>query len=370
MGMRNPSLAGSTRRDFLRVSGLGAVGLTLAQRHALATAPTQRSVIVVMMVGGPSQLDTFDPKPSAPAEIRGPFGSIATAVPGVRINEFLPKIATRMDRLALIRTLHHDAAPIHETGLQLFQTGRLCRQGEDYPHFGALAAQELGSRGTLPAWAILPKAVGPTGVDIPQGQTSANLGAEYAPFQLDQSTQSLNLAAEPAWVRDAYGRTAFGANCLLARKLVEAGVRVVTVNMCQTVFGETSWDCHGRASFSTLSDYRDSLLPTFDAVLSTLLDDLDRLGRLESTLVVATGEFGRTPRINSDGGRDHWPAAWSALVAGGGIAGGQVIGKTDAHASEPIDRPVRPEELLATIGQHLGMSPSFIEGWQPIKELS
>lgn len=362
----------STRRDFLKASGVGAVGFSLAQSGAFALAPSERSVIFLMMVGGPSQLETFDPKPSAPSEIRGPFRAIETSVPGIRINEYLPKIAARMDRLALIRTLHHDSAPIHETGYQLLQTGRLCRQGSEYPHVGALAARELGGRGPLPSWAILPGPIGPTGVDIPHGQSAAGLGADFEPLILSgdgAKATLLGLSKESDRVRDSFGKSSFGRNCLLARKLVEAGVRVVTVNMFETVFQHLSWDCHGREPFSTLSDYRQTLLPTFDTAFSGLIDDLERVGRLESTLVVATGEFGRTPKLNNQGGRDHWPSAWSAILAGGGISGGQVVGKTDAHAGEPIDRPVGPEELLATIGQHLGLSPSFLEGWGPIREL-
>ncbi len=355
MGNEQKQTAGSTRRDFLKASGLGAVALNLGQAAAFAQPSSERSVILLMMVGGPSQLETFDPKPGAPSDVRGPFGSIETALPGVRINEYLPRIAQRMDRLALIRTMHHDAAPIHETGCQLLQTGRLCRQDENFPHFGAVAASELGRRGTLPSWAIVPAPIGATGVQIPNGQSAAGLGSEYEPFVLGA---------------DAYGHSTFGHNCLLARKLIESGVRVVTVNMFETVFRQKTWDCHGRVPFSTLADYRDTLLPAFDAAFCALLDDLDRVGRLENTLVVATGEFGRTPKLNNDGGRDHWPAAWSALVAGGGIAAGQVIGQTDAHASEPVDRPVRAEELFATMTRHLGMISGLVEGFESIAELN
>jgi uncharacterized protein (DUF1501 family) len=130
---------------------------------------------------------------------------------------------------------------------------------------------------------------------------------------------------------------------------------VVTVNMFDTVFNGLSWDCHGSAPFSTLDDYARTLLPDFDRAFSTLIDDLDRRSRLESTLVMAAGEFGRTPRLNSAGGRDHWPGAWSVAISGGGIQGGQVIGATDAHAAYPADRPVTPQELLATIDQFLGI---------------
>jgi uncharacterized protein (DUF1501 family) len=144
---------------------------------------------------------------------------------------------------------------------------------------------------------------------------------------------------------------------VLARRLVEHGVRLVTVNMFETVFGKVTWDCHGSAPFSTLDDYMRELLPTLDLALSALLDDLQARGLLESTLVVATGEFGRTPRLNAAGGRDHWPGVWSALLAGGGTRGGQVIGASDAHAASPAERPVTPQELLATMYRSLGISP-------------
>jgi uncharacterized protein (DUF1501 family) len=149
-----------------------------------------------------------------------------------------------------------------------------------------------------------------------------------------------------------------GQSCLLARRLVEAGVRVVTVNMFETVFNRVSWDCHGARPFSTLDDYANVLLPTLDLALSALLDDLDRRGLLESTLVVATGEFGRTPRLNPRGGRDHWPGVWSALLAGGGTGGGRLIGSRDAQGASPADRPVTPAELVATIYRSLGLDPS------------
>jgi uncharacterized protein (DUF1501 family) len=158
-----------TRRDFLKTGALGSLGIGLAGRVARsADLPTDGAVILLMMVGGPSQLDTFDPKPDAPLEVRGPFRAIQTAVPGVRVVEHLPGIARRMDRLTLIRSLHHHAAPIHETGLQLLGTGHLCRLDDDHPHFGSVAARKLGSSGGLPPFVVLPRALGATGVSIPK----------------------------------------------------------------------------------------------------------------------------------------------------------------------------------------------------------
>lgn len=161
--------------------------------------------------------------------------------------------------------------------------------------------------------------------------------------------------ARPA-MRESYGLTPFGENCLRARRLIEAGVRVVTVNMFTTVFHQVSWDCHAQGPFSTLEDYRRELLPTLDLALSGLIDDLERTGLLERTLVLAAGEFGRSPRLNASGGRDHWPAAWSVAMAGGGISGGTIIGATDAKGAEPVDRPVTPAEILATIHGFLGIA--------------
>jgi hypothetical protein len=350
----------TSRRGFLKAGGLGALGTSLAGSRAFADwtrhgSSSERSVILLLLVGGPSQLETFDPKPDAPSEVRGPFGSIATAVPGVRVSEHLPRLARRMDRLALVRSLHHESAPIHEVGLQLLQTGALCRLGEESPHFGSVVAHLEGPRRGAPAFVMTPTPIGQLGLSLSLGQTAGPLGPGFEPTILSDAT---DLTGEPDTVRDAYGRNAFGRSCLRARRLVEAGVRVVTVNMFETVFDRVTWDCHGASPFSTLDDYRRVLLPTFDAAFSALVDDLDRSGQLDSTLVVATGEFGRTPRINVSGGRDHWPGVWSAVLAGGGVRGGQVIGASDATASEPADQPVTPQNLLATIYRSLNVEPA------------
>jgi len=427
---RSMTCSGVTRRDFLRVGGLGlgSLGLCPLDLDALAAVETnrERSVIVLLLVGGPSQLETWDPKPDAPSEVRGPFRSIATCCPGVRISEHLPRLASRMDRLALVRSIHHDAAPIHETGQQLLQTGRLCRGGEEHPHVGSVVARLKGARRGLPPFAILPGPIASTGVDIPHGQSAGWLGAAYHPFHLNadpaashfdpgkaldrartflddavkrdpsdgravaRATDSLltaparnafDLDDEGPGVRDAYGPTTFGQSCLLARRLVEGGVRLVTVNMFETVFNRVTWDCHGAAPFSTMDDYARELLPTFDRAFAALIDDLDKRGRLESTLVVAAGEFGRTPRLNAAGGRDHWPGLWSVALAGGGVRGGQVVGASDEHAASPADRPVTPQNLLATIYHSLGIDAAqyltrpddesypLVEDSNPIREL-
>ncbi len=355
-------VAGETavsRRDFLKTGGAGIVAAGSFGSMSYAASRPENSVILLMLVGGPSQLETFDPKPDAPADVRGPFGSIATAVPGIRVGEHLPGMAARMRHVSLIRSMHHDAAPIHETGQQLVQTGRLCRHEGEYPHFGAVASRMLGGMGRPSPFALLPGPIGNTGVMIPHGQDAGPLGSSCQPLTAEAlPRRPLDLANETSDIRSRYGNTAFGDDCLRARRLVESGVRVVTVNMYQTVFNRVSWDCHGAGPFSTLDDYARTVLPTFDRAFSALIDDLDRSGRLGSTMVIATGEFGRTPKLNHSGGRDHWPGVWSAAVAGGSIGNGRVIGASDATASAPKDHPVRPEDLVAAAYRHLGIDPA------------
>ena len=348
------------RRGFLRAGGLGAAGLTLRQTELLraAAGSDERAVILLMLVGGPSQLDSWDPKPDAPTDIRGPFRAISTAVPGVYVTEYLPRAAARMDRLTLVRSIHHDAAPIHETGHQLLQTGGLCRFGHEAPHAGAVVSALLGPRHGVPAAVLLPGPIGNTGVGVAHGQSAGSLGADHellVPNGVGKFAAVCDLRRETARTRHAYGPTEFGRNCLLARRCVEAGARFVTVNMFQSVFHEPTWDCHGAAPFSTLDDCARVVMPAFDQAFAALLDDLEQRGRLESTLVVATGEFGRTPRLNASGGRDHWPGVWTAVFAGGGTQGGQVVGASDPDGAFPADRPVHAADLVATMYHSLGI---------------
>jgi uncharacterized protein (DUF1501 family) len=328
-----------TRRDFL-----GACAALPVFTFRGETA-SDRRCIFLWLTGGPSHLDTFDPKPDAPAEIRGPFRPIATRVPGLRLTELLPHIADRADRIAFVRSMHHDEAPIHETGQQLMQTGRFCREGE-HPHVGAvLSAMGLGP------WTILPGPLGDTGVDLGHGQTAGTLGKSCEP----------QYCGRP-------GR--FLTNCLDAVQRIETGDRLVVVNSHTTLYDGDSWDCHadgGRLN-TTIDDYR-VIAPLFDRAFAAVLDQLELRGLLDSTLVVAAGEFGRTLFINSRGGRDHWPGAWTVLLAGAGIRGGAVVGKTDKFGGEPVDRPVSPAEFVATIYHALGVDPRpFVEG-EPVKEL-
>lgn len=370
-----------SRRDFLRVGGISAVGLSMAERAALAKSRRsgdRKQVVLLLMTGGPSQLETFDPKPEAPVEVRGPLRSISTAIPGVGFSEGLPGLAERADLLAIVRSMHHTAAPIHETGLQLLQTGGLVSGGIEPPSFGATAARVLGPRGRVPAYVVLPRLLTDTGVRAYRGQTAGRLGPEFDPSTPDVDDAGLEgspapLAEESASTRTAYGEHRFGRLCLRARQLVECGVRVVTVNLFDSLAGGPTWDAHGRGgeTASTPYDYRDELCPAFDRAASALLDDLADRGLLDDTLVVATGEFGRTPHLNARGGRDHWTGAWSAILAGGGIRGGTVLGATDRRAGAPIDRPTTPAELVATVYDFLGIDASteVTTGTGPLAEL-
>jgi len=417
---------GVTRRDFLRIGALagGSVGLSLADLNKLKAAGSRGgdiNCILLFLVGAPSQLDTWDLKPNAPDNVRGPFRPIQTNVPGVQISEHFPQMAQMADRYALIRSVYHRAAPIHETGHQMMQTGHLFRGGQEFPHYGAVVSQLKGPKTNgLPPFVIIPNPIGNTGVSVSHGQGAGYLGSRHEPFFLrgnpadpqfrigdisvpagvdpsrlqnrralldaidnaqavfdatgesrsrdnayDQAfslifsstaRRAFDIASERDDVRARYGRNTFGQSCLLARRLVEHGVRFVTVNMFDTVFNEVTWDCHadGGSLAVTLDDYKNTLCPMFDTAYTALLDDLQQKGMIDNTLVVAMGEFGRTPTLNARGGRDHWPGVWSILFAGANVRGGQVIGASDRTGAEPRDRPVSPAEVAATVFKGLG----------------
>jgi uncharacterized protein (DUF1501 family) len=393
---------GLTRRDFLRAGALsaGAVGLSLADLARLEAAPGRSkdiNCILLFLVGGPSHLDTWDLKPHAPSEVCGPFRPTRTNVPGIHICEHFPLMAAMADRYAIVRSVHHEEAPIHETGHQLMQTGRLSRGGQEYPNYGAVLSRLRGpGPAGVRASAVVPGPIGNTGVSIGHGQGAGYLGAAHQPAifpcadptrfaekiayldgvqreceaagVLDPAGEALFTprakkalgATSEAGLRERYGDNTFGHSCLVARKMVEIGVRLVTVNMFESVFDTLTWDCHadGGSLATTLDDYRDTLCPMFDRAYTALLDDLAARGLLDTTLVLAMGEFGRTPHLNPRGGRDHWPGCWSVLFAGAGVRGGQVVGASDATGAEPKDRPVRPAEVAATVYQALGLDPA------------
>lgn len=443
---------GITRRDFLQVGALGALGMSMAKYSALQAANKvskghdERSVIMIFNLGAPSQLDTWDMKPDAPREIRGPFKPIRTNNPDIQVSEILPLHAKLADKFSLVRSCYHNASAIHDTGHQMMQTGRLFTGGIITPHAGSALEYIMGRRNELPANIILPEPMGPTGGNMPHGQDAGFLGKALDPFALmadpsmkdfkvpdllppseigearllrrrelrdvvedtvrsfeatenaklmdenfasayrlmtsAKAREAFDLTKEPLKVRERYGMTRFGQCCLLARRLVEAGVRFVTVNTFITVFNEITWDIHGSKPFTAIEGMRDIVAPMYDQGYSALIEDLHQRGMLDNTMVCSLAEFGRTPKINPAGGRDHWPNCWTVNFAGGGVKGGRVIGKSDEIGAYPAERPVNPAEVVATIYHSLGLDltshlpgpqgrpfPLVDFGTQPIKEL-
>jgi hypothetical protein len=403
---------GTSRRDFLRVGGLGLFGLSTAgflaaTARAAESGPAPKvrakSVILVYLGGGLSHHDSFDMKPDAPEEIRGKYSSIPTAVTGLRICELLPKMARTMDKVCLVRSQSHENDH-HETATNWVLSGRFGSPFGDYPAMGAVVALETGFGHVLPPYVAVPKNPSFTW----ELGKSAFLGGRYESFKagdpnqkdykvrdlarLDQLTtraadrrkslvaavdtladrihgndqiqtydqfqkkaaeivtsteaqSAFDIAAEPEQLRDEYGRTEFGQSCLLARRLVERGVKFVTVN-------SGGWDHHAKI-WTNL----EKKLPIFDQGFSALIHDMHARGLLNDTLVVCMGEFGRTPKINKDVGRDHWGRAGSMLFAGAGVAPGTVVGATDKTGTNTIDRPCRPADVACTIFSALGINP-------------
>jgi hypothetical protein len=362
-----------------------------------------KSVLLVYLGGGLSHHDSFDPKPDAPPEIRGKYTTLDTCVPGLRVSEMLPRMAKVMNRLTLVRSGAHNNDH-HETATNWVLCGRFGSAFGDYPAMGAVVAHELGFAGKLPPYVAIPRNPSFTW----ELGKSAFLGGRYESFktgdpnaadfkvqdvspaealmpQRVQRRQTLLQAVdglakqvegndqirtydefhqraaamilsseargafaidkEPDRLRDRYGRHTFGQSCLLARRLIEGGVRFITVN-----FG--GWDHHAK-----IWDGLGRHLPQFDQGFSALLDDLHERGLLADTLVLAFGEFGRTPKINKDVGRDHWGPAASLLFAGAGVRGGQVLGQTDKQGAYVTRRPVAPADLACTVFEALGIDP-------------
>jgi hypothetical protein len=401
------------------ISGISLSGWlgALADAQATAAARRRRACILLWMNGGPSQLDTFDLKPGHANG--GPFRAIATRVPGIRISEHLPRLATQMDRIALVRSMTSREGE-HGQAAFLAHTGYAARGPIQYPTLGAQVARQLGrDDAELPNFV----SIAPLRTFSPGAYSSGFLGPRYAPLLVGEATpgyrpqgadaaaalqvenlalpagtsrahfegrlrlaqalqqefaartgaapalshqtaydravrlmntaagRALEVAQEPAALRDAYGRNRFGQGCLLARRLVERGVPFVEV----TLGGQSGidWDTH-RDNFERVR----TLSGMLDAAWASLLGDLRDRGLLATTLVVWMGEFGRTPRINGSNGRDHYPNAWTAALAGGGIRGGQVIGRTSADGTTVAQRPVPVAEFLATVYQALGVDSS------------
>jgi hypothetical protein len=404
-GGSHPPLAGS-RRDFLRVGALAGLSLpAILQAEAAAKSQAKgaraKSVILVYLGGGLSHHDSFDPKPDAPDDVRGKYGQIDTAVPGLRVSDKLPLMAKVMHRVALVRSGAHNNDH-HETATNWVLSGRFGTPFGDYPAVGAVVAHETGFSGTLPPYVAVPRNPSFTW----ELGKSAFLGGRYESFkagdpnQANYKVQDLtadadakkaarrdtllkavdNLAQrvegndqiatydefhararemvlssearnafaidkEPEKLRDRYGRNTPGQSMLLARRLVEAGVRFVTVN-----YG--GWDHHAKI-FESL----DKKLPEFDAAVSALVDDMHTRGTFENTLLVVMGEFGRSPKVNKDAGRDHWGPAASLLFAGAGVKPGLVLGKTDKQGAYTTQRPVAPADVAYTILDSLGIDP-------------
>jgi len=397
--------------------GLSLPHLLQAQEVNRANGKRQRAVILVWLWGGPSHLDTFDPKPDAPAEYRGPFRAINTNVAGIQITEYLPQLARMADKYALLRSLHHETND-HGIAGTIGLTGKAATAGRVMPSMGSVVARMKGFRPPLSPFVTVGKSLHQGHRPI-QGEGGGILGSGYDPFRIEYDEVSgvqirdlmppeqvtaarldrrrmflkavdaaqknlweggagplsalyeqafslitsrgakavFDLDKEPEKVRDRYGRYRFGQSCLLARRLVEAAVPFVQVNWSSHVeaeedYGDGGWDMHYR-NFEIIQERH---LWMLDQTLSALLEDLSQRGLLEHTLVVAMGEFGRTPKINDKAGRDHWNQCYSALLAGGGIRGGQVIGASDARGEYPAARPLKPADVCMTIFDRLGIT--------------
>jgi hypothetical protein len=438
-----------SRRGFVKAGVLGATGLSLSHllrsdaAAEISSSSTSRgggdkranSVILLWMRGGPSHIDMWDPKPDAPAEFRGEFGTMNTCVPGIQLTDMLPKCAAVMDRWSIIRSLTHEDAG-HSTGDQMCFTGYGPGRNPDEnvsPSCGSIVSEQLGRLSPeLPAYVMIPRMVPGTGSGylgvshkpFETGTDPANAGPfKVQNFQLDgglsvdrlgdrrqllsgldklhaavdasgrmegldqfgqkawemlsspAAQKAFDLDAEPQALRERYGfapafdpgaanrcgAPAWSQRILLARRLVEAGVRLVTVDL-------RWWDTHV-LGFDSL---RRGFLPRFDQAYSALIEDLTERGLMERTLVVAWGEFGRTPRVNNDAGRDHYPNVFSAAIAGGKVRGGRVVGSSDSKGAFPKDNPKPPQDVLATIYDHLGVDVSkhyLNEAGRPMRTL-
>jgi hypothetical protein len=424
-----------SRRWFLQTGLAGLAGLTLPNLLRLrAGSPGRRdprSVILFWLSGGPSHIDTWDPKPDAPAEVRGPYKTIATKVPGIRVCEHLPLQAAIMDKLTILRAV--DCSASNHTPITMQAGNPLARRTDDgkdgggYPSMGSVAAKFRGSNAPpMPAFVGLANSWNadvwgaghmgsafepvkgnelpgrlalPAGLTLPNLQERAELRRQFGRLQraldaggsVDRFTdmaydmvvsrkvqEAFDLSREPDRVREAYGRTSVGEKGLLARRLVEAGTTFVLVSGAWGYF-----DHHGDnvPPWGGILKGLTPILPTIDRVLSALVQDLQVRGLLDSTLVLMMGEFGRTPVLTADGGRGHWTNVMSMLVAGGGGRHGQAVGSTDHRGADIKDRKVTPSDLAATVFRHLeipldaqwvnpqGRPISIVTDGQPVAEL-
>ncbi|MEQ8791742.1 MAG: DUF1501 domain-containing protein [Pirellulaceae bacterium] len=396
---------GISRRDVLQTGALGMLGLTLggylrrANAGEVAAAAKAKSAIFVYLGGGPPHLDMFDMKPEAPAEIRGEFRPIATNVGGVEICEHLPQLARCADRYAVLRGVSHTLAG-HEQGTLYMNTGNRPIPSLQFPGYGAVINRELSGARDLPHFVAIPntpqqpgylgvrhaplqtketprlgKPFSVRGISLDDGQTIEKFEARqrlldrldggfdtlagtnplidgldefdqqaYSVISSPRARDAFDTSREPSEVCESFGEHRFGQSCLLATRLIEAGVRFATVS-----FG--GWDTHS----NNFNKTKESLLPQFDQGLAAMLSALEARGLLDSTMVVVTGEFGRTPKINEKAGRDHWPRAMFVLMAGGGIRGGQVLGASDDKGMGPVGKGYTPDQVAATFYHSLGI---------------
>jgi hypothetical protein len=397
------------RRGFLTVGSIGLGSLTLAdllraqaradlKSYAAITAKAD-SVIHIFLPGGIAHQETFDPKPFAPVEYRGDMGSIATKLEGERFSETLPQTAQLADKLTVLRAMTHGEAA-HERGTHNMFTGYRPSPALQYPSMGSVISHEFGPRNNLPPYVCVPsmpnvyagtgylsssfspfslgsdpanpgfrvqdlnlpgditesrftsrrRVLDAVNAHFAKREKSDNVGAmdtfyqrAYSLISSQKAREAFNIAAEPAKIRDEYGRHAAGQRMLMARRLVAAGVRMVTLE-----YG--GWDLH----YQIVAGMK-SQMPPFDQAFAALIRDLDRTGLLNRTVVMVSSEFGRTPKINKDAGRDHWPKVFSVVLAGGGIKKGYIHGSSNATATEPERDPIGPEDLATTVYHLLGI---------------
>ena len=402
-----------SRRDAICIGGITSLGLGLTdlldlrRLHGVSNNARAKSCILLWLEGGPSHLEMFDPKPDAPVEVRGPMDSIQTSLPGVRLNECFPLTANIMEDVTLLRSA---TSPLgeHNFGAHYLLTGYKPTPALEYPSLGSAVASIRKNPGILPPNIAIPRftnnlsgngflppstqpfAVGGNpqrpdfkvqdldffnGLDgtrlqrrrkltnafdsfTAETDKASNVGnpdleRAYNLLSSEQAKSAFNLAEESSEIRSSYGMgDPIGQSCLLARRLIQRGVPFVTVN-------SSGWDTHN--NIQTLKKRyatdRNAKLPSLDRAFSTLISDLKRQGLLDDTLVIVMGEFGRTPKINSNGGRDHWPRVFSLAMAGGGVPGGQVIGSSNPLGEFPQDNPVTPSDIVATIYTLLGIDP-------------
>lgn len=440
-GERDRRCDGVTRRSFLEAGVLGVGGLALGDYFRIAEGQGGRSVILFWLSGGPGHMETWDPKPEAPDRYRGPFGAIGTNVPGIQFCELMPELARSMDRLAILRSVNHGSGD-HTKGNHWMLTGfeGPAFNAPDFRHqrrpaMGSVVAKlREGERSDLPSYAAVPHLKGGTdnffhyaaylgggsnpfvvesdpneekyrvkNLSLPGGLSFERLGdrrqlferleglrrqGEAGPRDMDahqrqamevltsrRVAEAYDIGRESEATRDRYGRHTFGQSALLARRLVEAGTPFVTVNC-------VPWDHHGTPPQMKTEEGARKLIPPLDRAIGALIEDLVARGLFDRTMVVAMGEFGRTPKMNKDAGRDHWGRAFSVLMACGSMRMGQVIGRSDARGESVADRPVGPEDVTATVYHHLGIDarelsfPGYdgrplrvVERGEPIREL-